>query len=75
MARTSKRFRSSAVTELMREHDLSLGGFGRRIGVTRSAVWSYVSGVTTPQFATVLKMAGVFDRPLDFFIEREGQGE
>ncbi len=75
MMASEKRFRPGSIGELLSCSGLSASELGRRIGVSRQAIWAYREGVTTPQFATVLKLAEVGGKPLDFFIEREGQGE
>ncbi len=58
--------------ELMESAGLSASALGRAVGVSRQAVWAYSAGVSMPQFATVLRMAEVFDKPLDFFVEPVG---
>lgn len=70
MSVTSYRFRAAAITELMRHAGLTASELARRIGLSRQAVWAYGAGVTTPQFATVLKLSEVAGEPLSFFIER-----
>ena len=70
---SEKRFRAAAIRELMSCAGLSASALSRKIGVSRQAIWAYSEGVTTPQFATVLKMADAFGKPLDFFVEQAGQ--
>ena len=68
-------FRRSAIAELLRSQDISASELARRIGVSRQVVSMYRSGRKTPQLATVLRMSTAFDKPLDFFIEREATVE
>ena len=75
MIATEKRFRAAAVPELMRSEGLSPSELAGRLGLTRQAIWSYGAGVTTPQFATILRMAELFGRPLDFFVDDGAEAE
>lgn len=72
MTKNMSRFRPTSVVELMESSGLSASALARAVGVSRQAVWAYSAGVSMPQFATVLRMAEVFDKPLDFFVERDG---
>jgi len=42
----------------------------KRLGVTRSNVAAWLSGMVAPQIATALKMCEAFDVDLNFFMER-----
>ena len=69
MSTTEKCFRPGAIRELMESTGLSASELARKIGRSRQAVWAFSEGITTPQFATILKLADIGGRPLSFFIE------
>ena len=56
------------MAELLSLTGLSVSELARKVGVSRQAIWAYGAGVTIPQFATVLKLADVGEKPLSFFV-------
>ncbi len=57
------------MADLLSECDVSATEFAKRIGVRHQVVTEYRKGTKTPQFATVLRMADAFSKPLEYFVE------
>ena len=68
------RFRRLAIADLLNDEDIAASELARRIGVSRQVVSAYRAGATAPRFSTVLRMSEAFNKPLDYFIERDDGG-
>ena len=65
------RFRAAAIAELIAGSGLSHSAFARRIGVSRSLVAAWLSGVVRPQVSTVCRLCAAFNVPISFFFDSE----
>ena len=59
---------------LRKQHRLSQGELGKKVGVSNRAVSKWENGSSCPATDTLLSLATAFDVPLDFFLKHDENG-
>jgi len=65
-------FNSHSLQTLMTQQGLSARELARRINVAPSLIGAWLSGVVSPQIATVCRLCNAFNLSIDFFFVQEG---